>query len=224
MPPDFIPVFGSPAPGPGRTGVWLWRSLTEGSLEAVLSPDETARVGRLRIPDRQSQLAHALAERRHLLAVLLDKPASGVRVSHDDDGKPLLPDFPGFDISLSDSHGWNALALSPAGAVGVDLEVVRPMDWAAMVPMICDPEEVDAALRTIRAADEPAGFFRCWTVKEAVLKAAGTGLRGNARAVPVPTEILGRAAAAARIERDGVSYAVEVAQHEGVVIARALRS
>jgi len=182
-----------------------------------------ARVGRLRIPDRQSQLAHALAERRHLLAFLLDQPASGVQVSHDDDGKPLLPDFPAMDISLSDSHGWNALALSPAGAVGVDLEVVRPMDWAAMVLMICDPEEADAALRTFRAADEPVGFFRCWTVKEAVLKASGTGMRGNARSVPVPVDILNGEAAAAHITRDGVSYAVEVAQQEGVVIARALR-
>lgn len=224
MPPDFIPVFGSPAPGPGRTGVWLWQSLPEGSPEAMLSPDEAERVGRLRIPAQRSGLAHALAERRGLLAILLDQPASGVRVSHDEDGKPLLPDFPGLGISLSDSHGWNALALSPAGPVGVDLELVRPLDWAAMLPMICDAAEADAARQAICGADDPAGFFRCWAVKEAVLKAAGTGMRGNARSVPVPAVVLSGDAGTVQIARDGVSYAVGVARHEDIVIARALGS
>ncbi|MFB6559952.1 MULTISPECIES: 4'-phosphopantetheinyl transferase family protein [unclassified Streptomyces] len=78
-------------------------------------------------------------------------------------------------LGISHSAGLGMLAVSPS-RVGVDLEALRS------VPV----EEIAGATLTVREHRalhaEPRGlarsrsFLRCWTRKEAVLKAVGTGI------------------------------------------------
>ncbi len=84
-------------------------------------------------------------------------------------GRPRWPDGPEF--SISHAAGYAICALAPPGvAIGVDLE---PLDAAA-------PRQ----LRLVMSAGErrllesgALGAAELWTAKEAVLKAAGAGLR-----------------------------------------------
>jgi 4'-phosphopantetheinyl transferase len=55
----------------------------------------------------------------------------------------------------------------------VDVEVVRPVrDMGGLVRRYFSPAEAEAFAR-LPEADKQAGFFRGWTTKEAVIKAAG---------------------------------------------------
>jgi 4'-phosphopantetheinyl transferase len=75
----------------------------------------------------------------------------------------------GVDVSVSHSGLVIAVAVSTVGAVGVDVEVI-PSHFEHLADVACSPEERDR----IRCACD---FATVWVRKEAVLKAAGTGLR-----------------------------------------------
>ncbi len=83
-------------------------------------------------------------------------------------GRPRLPGS-GLHASVSHSGDVVAVALTAAGPVGVDVEAVRPIDFAAVADRVCTPPE-RAEVRGL------TDFYTVWTRKEAVLKATGEGL------------------------------------------------
>lgn len=86
--------------------------------------------------------------------------------------KPRLTSPKGVYFNLSHSHGWTVLALSDR-EVGVDIERIKPVDMRLAKRFFADGEWAQ-----IEAAGDGAEalFYRFWTVKEAYLKALGTGL------------------------------------------------
>lgn len=86
-------------------------------------------------------------------------------------GRPFIPGGPEFNISHSGS--MVVLAVTHRGAVGIDIEKIRPVnlsDFSGQVPEI-------ATLREIADPDHAnLLFFDCWTRREAVLKGCGKGL------------------------------------------------
>lgn len=75
-------------------------------------------------------------------------------------------------ISLSHSRGWVACAASMTGPVGIDVEVPRPgRPIAEIARFAFGPGE-----RRRMAEMGEAGFYRIWTLREALAKATGTGL------------------------------------------------
>jgi 4'-phosphopantetheinyl transferase len=75
-------------------------------------------------------------------------------------------------ISLSHSGGWVAVAASDAGAIGIDIEVHRPhRNFNAIAAAAFGPEE-----QWLVSAGGAAGFYRIWTLKEAMAKASGEGI------------------------------------------------
>jgi len=83
-------------------------------------------------------------------------------------GRPQLPGS-GLHASVSHSGDIVAVALTGAGPVGVDVEAVRTIDFAAVTDSVCVPAERGE----VRSALD---FYTFWTRKEAVLKATGEGL------------------------------------------------
>jgi 4'-phosphopantetheinyl transferase len=86
----------------------------------------------------------------------------------------------GVHVSLSRTDSHLALAVTGAGPVGIDLESVAALGRFPVDPVLCSPAE-SAALSSLpgHAADAARGAL--WTAKEAVLKAAGVGLRVDPR-------------------------------------------
>jgi 4'-phosphopantetheinyl transferase len=95
----------------------------------------------------------------------------------------LSPDGTWLDVSCSASAGLGVVAVAHGARVGVDVERVRPgtLEEAVAEGWLADPEVV--AVAHLPAAARPAALTRCWTQKEAVLKAVGTGLRADPRTV-----------------------------------------
>jgi 4'-phosphopantetheinyl transferase len=132
-----------------------------------LSPEERERAVRFRFDrHRDDYIFHHATLRRILAGYLGVNPAIGANAL----GKPVLcAGGLHFNMSHCGPVGLYAVA---ARELGVDVERIRPMpDAAPLAARFFTPAERDAI-----GSDEDA-FFTCWTRKEAILKAAGDGLR-----------------------------------------------
>ena len=219
---DFRPFPKCGPAEPGAEGAWFWHSASGRLNEAVLSGADKVRISRLVSDEKRDQLGRNLSQRRELLSHLLAEPAADIAIAHDPEGRPFLPDFPDVSVSFSDSGTANALALVRSGKVGVDVETVRPIGWQAMLPMLSS--EVEA--RDIRSAVEGvsglAGFFRCWAAKEAILKSAGTGLKGGAPRIHLPRAVVSGQQDQFSLAHDGLTLRVEIFETGELVLSRAM--
>jgi 4'-phosphopantetheinyl transferase len=111
--------------------------------------------------------------------VYLETPPDSVRFTYGTHGKPALADpfsASGLRFSVSHANDFAVYAVSWDREVGVDVEVVRPIEDAdAIAARFFSPYENRAYLR-LSGSDRIAGFFNCWTRKEAFVKALGAGL------------------------------------------------
>jgi 4'-phosphopantetheinyl transferase len=146
------------------------------SFRAVLSPDEIDRVARFRVEHaRRSYIATRLAL-RFLLARYLEEAPHAIRFRYGSKGKPELEVPAGIHFNVSHSGGLAMLAFSWDGEIGVDVERIYPMqDMLDIAERFFSAEEA-ADLRSLPVAERVDAFFRCWTRKEAYVKAVGDGL------------------------------------------------
>lgn len=96
-------------------------------------------------------------------------------------GKPCFPDRPDRQFSLSHTAGLCLCALSDAGAVGVDIERVRPRR-SGLPRYVMSSGEFAAFDGTWE------DFYRVWTLKEAFVKLRG-GSVFPPREIPVPPPV-----------------------------------
>lgn len=107
-----------------------------------------------------------------ILCRLLDEDHP--RLEHDGRGAPFLPEHPGLSVSISHCRRAVAVAVSPEGRVGIDVECRRRIG-DGLVERVCTAGELAA----VHAASDPTmAFLQLWTRKEAVLKMRGTGIQG----------------------------------------------
>jgi 4'-phosphopantetheinyl transferase len=100
-------------------------------------------------------------------------------------GKPHLADRSDLDFSLSHSGGLALIAVARGRRVGADVERVRPRtDVLAIARGSLSARERQAIASEGTDGARRAAFFRCWTRKEAYLKALGVGLAGGLDADP----------------------------------------
>ncbi|MET7690710.1 4'-phosphopantetheinyl transferase superfamily protein [Streptomyces sp. NPDC005483] len=141
-----------------------------------LSAAELARRAALRTPAaRRTYLASRLLARR-TLGVLLGVPWREVRITRTPLGGPVLPDRPGVRLSISHTGQLVTVGLSRCGPLGVDAERARRPVRPELAGRICTPAEL-AAVAALDEPDRSESLLRLWTLKEAYVKALGTGLR-----------------------------------------------
>lgn len=152
---------------------------TDGSYRRLLSPEEQARADRYLKSQDAERWTVARAMLRAVLASYLDGDPDNITFEYDSYNKPFLPPdqlSEPLHFNLSHSDELMLLAVSRDSAMGIDVEATRPLDDIARVARrFFEPTET-AALLALPAAEQIAAFYRCWTRKEAVLKAVGTGL------------------------------------------------
>lgn len=103
-------------------------------------------------------------------------PAQAARLCLKSDpfGRPFLDGPAGTlpFVSLSHSRGWIACAASAIGPLGIDIEVPRPgRNVAGIAAAAFGPLEAERA-----TTGGESGFYRIWTLREAIGKATGLGL------------------------------------------------
>ncbi|NLR77734.1 4'-phosphopantetheinyl transferase family protein [Chitinophaga eiseniae] len=96
--------------------------------------------------------------------------------------KPFLENVP-VDFNISHSGNVVVCAVSTHGRIGVDVEVIQPVELSYLAPQMQETE-----WQAIQAApDIYRSFFYHWTRKEALLKANGKGLHLPMNAIAVHT-------------------------------------
>lgn len=144
------------------------------ALAALLTPDETARAERFRYDRHRRRFIVAHGRLRQVLAAVVGTPPEALRFQYGEHGKPSLEDGPSFNLSHSGER--YLIAISLQGRLGVDVEAKRPLrDMEELARKKFSPDELEALMST-PAPSRLSAFFRIWTLKEAYLKAIGTGL------------------------------------------------
>jgi 4'-phosphopantetheinyl transferase len=136
--------------------------------------------------------AHAALRRvlSHYLAVPPGEVILGrrpcPRCAHPRHGRPRIewpPTDLEFNLSRSGPH-W-LLAVVVGHRVGVDLEGDRSLDVDGASERVMSAPELAHVCSRSDASARTRAFFRCWTRKEAVVKAIGVGIVTDLRAVDV---------------------------------------
>lgn len=160
---------------------------------ALLDSAERERAGRLRTAEAYRGFVVTRGVLRALLAGYLGTTTSEVVLRYGSYGKPELVGGNGLTFNVSHARERALLAFRLDGQVGVDVEELRPTLGAAQIAeRFFAPAEV-AALRALPPSLWAAGFFRCWTRKEAFVKAVGAGLSHDFRSFAVSVEPSSRA-------------------------------
>lgn len=155
----------------------------------VLAPDERDRARRYRFEIDRRRYVRARSALRSILADHLGTRPAAIEFAYSSHGKPYIAGFP-LHFNLSHSGDLALIAVSRRREVGVDIEKVRPTgDLAALARRFFSLEEC-LAIDAAPPVDRVAAFYRCWTRKEAYLKARGDGLSVPLDSFTVPIEDL----------------------------------
>lgn len=125
---------------------------------------------------------------RRILGQEIGKTASSGEFVLNPWGKPELRGG-GLEFSISHSGRWVWAAFSWVAPVGIDIEEIDSLnDLAGLVDALHPAES--AAIRRLPPSEANSAFYRCWTRKEAVLKAVGEGLSRPLDSFLVKTEVV----------------------------------
>lgn len=166
-----------PALGPGAVHVFAARldAATAEALAGSLSADERARAERFRFERDRTRFGAARGLLRSLLGWSLGVRPSELGFAYGRRGKPSLPAAELY-FNVSHSGGLGLFALTRVGEVGVDIEEERPLQDLEPIAARFFSARESAALLALPEAERRPAFFRCWTRKEAFIKATGDGL------------------------------------------------
>jgi 4'-phosphopantetheinyl transferase len=166
---------------PDEVHLWAWAlEPAAADLAAhieILDEQERERMQRFYFAPDRTRYAFAHANLRAILGSYLHQPAASVRFHTNEFGKPELDHgdaSSSFHFNLSHSRSIALLAVAKGGPLGVDVEEVRPIE-----PEVADTHfsaRERSQLSKLQGDAWLTGFYRCWTRKEAILKAEGVGL------------------------------------------------
>jgi 4'-phosphopantetheinyl transferase len=146
------------------------------ALWALLHDGEKRRVERYRFEDDQRRSIVARGTLRALLGRRLQRDPRELQFITGAQGKPALRDG-ALEFNVSHSGDRIAIAVSEGGAVGVDIEEIKPRvtELSALARRYFADDEAEEVLRAPES-EALRVFFSIWTAKEAVIKAIGGGL------------------------------------------------
>ncbi|HEX3819920.1 MAG TPA: 4'-phosphopantetheinyl transferase superfamily protein [Candidatus Sulfotelmatobacter sp.] len=162
--------------------VHLWRRSLGASPPAIdacfalLAPDEREKAQRFRVERPRSDYILTRGTLRSLLAGYLCRTPQDFSFQYTTYGKPFLADHRELQFNVSHTDGLALLAFVRDREIGVDVEKVRAQsDVKKLAERFFSDRERDG-LRDLAGEELHAAFFRCWTRKEAYIKAKGDGL------------------------------------------------
>lgn len=167
---------------PGSGVVHLWRRALHASAAELnscyrlLSKEEQERALRFRIERPRKDFVLTRGTLRLLLARYLSTTAEEVSLRNSPNGKPFLEGENDLCFNVSHTDGLALMAFAKRRAIGVDVEnLERETEVAQLAERFFSPTERQA-LRQLSGEKLKQAFFRCWTRKEAYIKAKGDGL------------------------------------------------
>lgn len=187
-----------------RVDAWLWSLDVSAdrmpALRDLLADDERDRAARFVYDVHRNRHIAGRARVREILGAETGRDPRDIVFRYGANGKPSLEGGPEFNLSHTGDLAM--LAISRDGALGVDIETMRPIEDGVARHHFSDAEYEE--LSRLDPGEWLDGFYRCWTRKEAVIKARGLGLSMPLDSFDVSLTP-GAAARLLRIEGDAAS-------------------
>ena len=166
--------------------VWSVQTNDEGSspddFKDLLSSVEQERASKFRFETDRRRYITSHAALRSILCHCVNGPARALQFAEGPYGKPKLAlnhAAEKIEFNLSHSHEVALIAVAQGREIGVDIEWVREaFAFDEVAQRFFTAKEV-SALRGLPFHLQREAFYKCWTSKEAFLKAKGTGLSGR---------------------------------------------
>ena len=180
-------------PAPEGIELWLVEGPTTESERAVLydllTEDERARASGFKVAHARGSFIVSRGFLRTILGDTLACAPEAIRFGEGEHGKPFLTGAhaeSGIEFNVSHSDDVFLYAVSRDGTVGVDVErKKKDLAVETIARRYFAPEEARRLLEQAPYEDRLPSFYRCWTRKEAYLKARGTGLTAKLHAFEV---------------------------------------
>ena len=156
------------------------REVSEEQLSLWLSEMEPEKRVKVAAMGDEAKAARICAD--HLARTMVKEASATkeVRFACDRLGKPYAVDLPvQFNLSHSGPYALCAVAPYPVGA---DIQVLRPVK-EPLIRRVCSPEELVYLCTLADRSVQTERFIQLWTVKEALLKCRGIGIRMELRTV-----------------------------------------
>ncbi len=148
------------------------------ALRRTLSDDELTRADRFHFAKHRERFIAARGLLRRILGLYLGVESQTLRFVYGDHGKPFLaPELAACGVHFNASHSRDLalFAVTRDRDIGIDVERVRPdVACTQLATRFFAPGEVQT-LRSLPVDAQREAFFRCWTRKEAFIKAKGEG-------------------------------------------------
>lgn len=165
---------------PGVVHLWQ-RRLTASEPEVnvgygLLSNEEKETAMRFRINRPGTDFILTRSTLRLLLAHYLDTSPQQVCFQYGAQGKPVLAGESELYFNVSHTEGLALMAFAQRRAIGVDVENLGRRTEVQRLANRFFSEREQQALKQLCGDELQVAFFRCWTRKEAYIKAKGDGL------------------------------------------------
>jgi len=166
----------------GEVHVWRQRlDCAPASVEAfkcLLSNEERYRAERFRFQDGRTEYIVSRGTLRVLLAAYQGTAADQLQFAYSEFGRPRLADNgpKTIEFNISHSSGLALLAFARHRRIGIDIEAVRTNFDPTEIAENYFSQSERTTLRDLPPDLRHQAFFRCWTRKEAFIKALGEGL------------------------------------------------
>ena len=146
---------------------------------AILNDEERERSNRFVKAEDQTRFLAGRGKLRSILAHYLNVAPQNIKFTYLPQGKPILASCHQTCLQFNVSHSHNlALYAISEQAVGIDLEIIRPLPSVlSLAQRFFTPKEV-AYITALPPHQQTVTFLKFWTAKEAYLKATGEGLKG----------------------------------------------
>jgi 4'-phosphopantetheinyl transferase len=165
---------------PREVHIWgIWLTASDAALvsyRSTLSLDERDRAERYSFENLRRSFTLSRGGLRILLAHYLGCPPNEIELVCGPKGKPALRDSSRIRFNASHSGQMALYAFTLDCELGVDVEHFRELDDAELIAARFFSAAEVSELLSLKSDDRGLAFFRCWTRKEAYIKAIGDGL------------------------------------------------
>lgn len=149
-------------------------------FRSILSADEVVRADRFKFEEPRLRFIASRAVLRLVLARSCSVATSDIAFQYGNFGKPTvrLPMDSSSPVEFNVSHSGDValIALTTSRQLGVDVEEHDPKVRILKLARRFFSSDEASQLEGLPTSEQLAGFYKCWTSKEAYLKATGFGL------------------------------------------------
>lgn len=145
----------------------------------TLADDEKIRVGGFHFAKDRKRFTIARGMLRQILASYLHTEPGAVRFCYGKNGKPKLAHAFGdesIEFSLSHSEGIALYGFCKGCPIGVDIEYIHEIPEMDLIAKKFFSTRESEGFRRQHGSKKVDAFYKCWTRKEAFIKATGEGL------------------------------------------------